>query len=74
MNLYEMEFFMKERQQEIEKEFNHINMSRALRKPGSRFLKEFILEFTKVYLPWDPAKKSKKQLLGSSIDSGKLFL
>ena len=48
MNIYYMEFLMKERQQKIEEEFKHIHLSRIESNPGIGFFKEFIQEFGKV--------------------------
>jgi len=48
MDLYFLEFLIKERQQEIEKEFQRIHLSRAGRNPGAGILKKFILGFGEV--------------------------
>jgi len=48
MNLYFFEFLIKERQQEIEKEFQRIHLLRARRRTGVGILKKFILGFGEV--------------------------
>ena len=51
MNNYDLEILMKERQRELEDELKRIHLSRAVRNPGTGFLKKFILGFRAISLP-----------------------
>jgi hypothetical protein len=51
MNNYDLEIYVKERQRDLEDEFKHIHLPRAVRNPGNGFLKKFILGFRAISLP-----------------------
>jgi len=50
MNLYFIEFLIKERQQEIEKDFKRIHLSRAARNPGTGIFEKLILGLSEVLI------------------------
>ncbi len=50
MNLYFTEFLIKERQQEIERDFKRIHLSRAVRNPGPGIFKKLILGLSEVLI------------------------
>lgn len=51
MNNYDLEIYVKERQRKLEDEFKRIHLSRAVRNPGTGFLKKFILGFRAISAP-----------------------
>ena len=50
VNLYFMEILIKERQQEIERDFKRIHLSQAVRNPGSGIFKKLILGLSEVLI------------------------
>lgn len=50
MNLYFIESLIKERQQEIEKDFKRIHLSHAVRNPGPGIFKKLMLGLSKVFV------------------------